>query len=165
MRTLFGPAREERGDTPAQMSAEEVHQCCINAVQGPDIFQVSVYRGALVGKTPDEILIKAANGRSIKYVKIALELGADINTIDLDGRTALIHAAKKGYIHIVKYLIALGADWNLVDHFNCTALEEASAQQHLEVMQYLLEVDRVSKIKYEPVKSKINFKIKGHENA
>jgi len=157
MRALYGPGREERSELPYQQSPEEVYECFVNAVNGPDIFQIAAYRGALKDKTPNEILIKAAIGRSIKYVRVAIELGADINAVDLYGRTALILAANKGFIHIVKYLIALGADWTVVDHFNCTALEEACAQQHTEVMQYLLEVERISKLKPAPIKSKLNL--------
>jgi ankyrin repeat protein len=60
---------------------------------------------------PDLSLIDAAvSMRSPKIVRLLIDYGADINTIDSDGDTPLHRAASQGSLEIVKSLLDAGAD-------------------------------------------------------
>ena len=60
---------------------------------------------------PDLSLIDAAvSMRSPKMVRLLIDYGADINTIDSDGDTPLHRAASQGSLEIVKSLLDAGAD-------------------------------------------------------
>lgn len=78
-------------------------------------------RGAL-GRTP---LIEAASGydASIEIVKLLLDKGADIDSQDGSGATALIMALHRP--PIVEYLLKRGADPRFVNHNGRTALDVA----------------------------------------
>ena len=52
---------------------------------------------------------------NVQTVKQLLELGADVNARDLDGRTALMGAAHKGRNEIVRMLVDHGADMAVRD--------------------------------------------------
>jgi hypothetical protein len=60
----------------------------------------------------DNPLIKSAFKGYIHEVKTFIERGADVNSQNKDGWTALIAAASKGHTEIVKILLAKGADVN-----------------------------------------------------
>src|SRR5262249_26784420 len=57
---------------------------------------------------------------------VLLRAGADLNTTDHDGRTALIWAAKRGNSEVERVLLAAGADPNIVDLRGRTALDYAT---------------------------------------
>jgi len=61
----------------------------------------------------------------IEAVQAALDLGADINAVDMNGETAMHAAAYKNLPGVVKYLAAKGAKievWNKNDKFGWTPL-------------------------------------------
>jgi ankyrin repeat protein len=61
----------------------------------------------------------------IEAVQVALDLGADINAVDLNGETAMHAAAYKNLPGVVKFLAAKGATiatWNKPDKFGWTPL-------------------------------------------
>jgi len=71
----------------------------------------------------DVLLIRAARSGDIKRVQALLAAGADANTSDHDGTTALMFAALAGYTEIVRLLLAQGADINMPRKlFGVTAL-------------------------------------------
>lgn len=55
-----------------------------------------------------------------------LKQGADINTKNQHGRTALIEAARTGDHQVVKTLIEMGASINVKDNYDATALAYAN---------------------------------------
>lgn len=84
--------------------------------------------GLDVGQTraakPDFSLIDAAvSMRSPRIVRLLIDYGAEINTIDSDGDTPLHRAASQGSLEIVKALLNAGAD---VDAKNDMGLKAAS---------------------------------------
>ena len=84
--------------------------------------------GLDVGQTrsskPDFSLIDAAvSMRSSRIVRLLIDYGADINTIDADGDTPLHRAASQGSLEIIKALLNTGAD---VDAKNDMGLKAAS---------------------------------------
>lgn len=48
-------------------------------------------------------------------VKLLLEVGADINAVDIDGWTPLMFAVRDGTIDIVRLLIQSGANTDITD--------------------------------------------------
>jgi uncharacterized protein len=58
---------------------------------------------------------------ALEAVKLALELGADINAANQTGETALIGAARVGDNDIVQYLVDKGADINAENKYGQTA--------------------------------------------
>lgn len=91
--------------------------------------------GLDVGQTraakPDFSLIDAAvSMRSPRIVRLLIDYGAEINTIDSDGDTPLHRAASQGSLEIVKALLNAGAD---VDAKNDMGLKAASVARIAEL--------------------------------
>ncbi len=76
-------------------------------------------------------LIHAINdGRSAKSATALIKAGADVNAVDADNYTALMHAVQYGVLHgelrnLIEPLIDAGADVNAVNNEGYTALEMA----------------------------------------
>ncbi len=87
----------------------------------------------------NEDLQNAAKKGSLEGVVAAIEEGAEINSQDYYGRTALIYAAENGYLDIVKLLVNKGAKVNVQDYTSGTALIVATAKGHDKVVAFLLE--------------------------
>lgn len=102
-----------------------------------------VFIGTLASYANDGLeLIKAAEEGNIAKVRNLLAQGADVNTKDKDGYTALIHASMNGHTEVVKTLLAKGVDVNakVAGEWNngLTALMGASMNGHSEVVKILL---------------------------
>ena len=67
-----------------------------------------------------------------------LEAGADVNSQDDDGMTALIWATYKGYKEIVELLINADADVNVMADDGMTALILAALKGHTEIAELLI---------------------------
>lgn len=80
----------------------------------------------------------ALNGQ-ISAVIVILETGTDPDTIDEDGRTALMYAAFNGHTETVKRLIEKGANVNLRDPNGRTPLMMAASGPYAETVRILLE--------------------------
>ncbi|OQR80393.1 hypothetical protein BIW11_02406 [Tropilaelaps mercedesae] len=75
-------------------------------------------------------MLAASHGRA-DMVKALLEAGADPNTQDNDGSTALMCAAEHGYIDVVRMLLANpDVEINIADHDGQTALSIAMEAGH-----------------------------------
>ena len=61
----------------------------------------------------------------IKAVKLAVELGADVNAADANGDTALHLAAFHGFESVVRFLVSRGAGLDAENHRGETPLERA----------------------------------------
>lgn len=80
----------------------------------------------------------ALNGQ-ITQVNSLLANGLDVNTLDEDGRTALMYASFNGVTEIVRKLIEKGAGINLADSSGRTALMMASSGPYPETVKLLLD--------------------------
>ena len=66
---------------------------------------------------------KSLMDSAISAAKDLIAGGADVNEVDSEGRTALIHTAIKGFTGVAKVLLKAGADPNIKDGKGYTALE------------------------------------------
>ena len=62
----------------------------------------------------------------------------DLETVDRDGRTVLIHAAFCGRMDVVQFLLSRGANVNASDYNGYTALLAAVQEQNIPMVEYLL---------------------------
>lgn len=65
----------------------------------------------------------AYNGHISTVQFLLKETNANINAIDVDGRSALMWAVIRGYDTIVGYLLEQGADQKLLDNLGYSALD------------------------------------------
>ena len=68
----------------------------------------------------------AAEENTMDLAKMLIEAGADVNTSDDNGRTALMIAAEKNAVDLAKMLIEAGADVNASDDDGRTVFMYAS---------------------------------------
>lgn len=87
------------------------------------------------GNLNTELIYASLYGNAAE-VKILLEKGADINSKDDSGHTALMCAAKFGYTETVQVLLPKGADPNVKDVWNETALGWAAKNGHLTTVSH-----------------------------
>ena len=80
----------------------------------------------------------AANGQGAA-VKILLSVGADIDSLTMDGATPLMCAAAWGYLDVAKLLLENGADSKKVDRYGDTAADIAREKGEDSVADFLDE--------------------------
>ena len=68
---------------------------------------------------------------------LLLDLGAPVDTVNQEGRTALMEAARLGHVEVVRLLIEAGATTELEDHKGQTARVLAERSGHTEVGVWL----------------------------
>jgi hypothetical protein len=90
----------------------------------------------------DKFQTAASKGRAAEVLSL-LESGADINSVDDNKRTALMHAARQGYLEAVEILLEAGADKTLRDISNDTAEYDARAKGHKDIETLLRDYVRV----------------------
>ncbi len=94
----------------------------------------------------NEDLLKASRDGKIKTVQALLEKGADVNTKNNYGVTALIFASSMGHTDIVKLLIEKGAEVNAKTTDSYTALIWASKNGHTDIVGLLKQAGVVNTI-------------------
>ncbi|XP_039124937.1 integrin-linked protein kinase 1-like [Dioscorea cayenensis subsp. rotundata] len=83
-----------------------------------------------------QLLFMACRG-DVKGVEELLKEGADVNSIDLDGRTALHIAACEGHVEVVKLLLRWRANIDARDRWGSTAAVDAKYYGNTEVFNIL----------------------------
>jgi ankyrin repeat protein len=91
------------------------------------------------GGTPTPELVESANRGKIDEVRAFIREGADVDSRDDRGFTALIMAVYKGHVDVVKELLDAGADPNAVGPRNETPLLASVDGEHPELFRLLLE--------------------------
>ena len=88
------------------------------------------------------LLINAVKGGRTTQVKMLIKVGVDVNEVDEDGQTALIHSCflqdSRTRMKILKYLVVAGANLNKKDNSGRTVLSWACLQGKLELVRFLL---------------------------
>lgn len=82
---------------------------------------------------------EAIRNRDLQKVKTLVEAGADVNTVDIYGRTALFMATFNRDFDLVKYLIKKGANVNLRNSFGETPLYIAAFFGDYNLVKYLIK--------------------------
>ena len=75
----------------------------------------------------DELLLVAAGKGNLILVKFLIRSGADIESTDDDGRTALHLAVRARSRNVIKFLLAKGASYNIRDRYSMRATTYAVA--------------------------------------
>lgn len=83
-----------------------------------------------------QLLFMACRG-DVKGVQDLLDEGTDVNSIDLDGRTALHIAACEGHVEVVKLLLSRKANIDARDRWGSTAAADAKYYGHIETYNIL----------------------------
>ncbi|KAE8734062.1 Integrin-linked protein kinase family isoform 2 [Hibiscus syriacus] len=83
-----------------------------------------------------QLLFMACRG-DVKGVEDLLNEGIDVNSIDLDGRTALHIAACEGHVEVVKLLLQRKANIDARDRWGSTAAADAKYYGNVEVYEIL----------------------------
>jgi hypothetical protein len=83
-------------------------------------------------------MINAAKTNSITELKKLIDTGANINSTDEHGMTALMWAAYHGHLEIVQRLVTAGAKLEAKDNDGWTALMLAADRGHLKTVQRLV---------------------------
>lgn len=83
-----------------------------------------------------QLLFVACKG-DVKGVEELLDEGIDVNSIDLDGRTALHIAACEGHVEVVKVLLSRKANIDARDRWGSTAAADAKYYGNLDVYDIL----------------------------
>lgn len=76
-----------------------------------------------------------------KKIKEYIDVGYDVNTKDLWGRTALYYAIFSEKLETVKMLINAGGDYHFTDseYDGCNLLQIAATEGHLDMVRYFVE--------------------------
>ena len=86
----------------------------------------------------DEKLLSASKEGDGAAVSQVLKAGANIDAVDFNGQSSLMHASMNGHLDVVKLLLEAGASVDTQDGSGRTALMEASMRGGVEVMGALL---------------------------
>jgi uncharacterized protein len=82
---------------------------------------------------------EATKRGDLERVRSLLENGADINSKDEHGQTALMNAAHAGHVQLVRLLIEKGTDLNVTAKYNLSALMLSLIAHQTEIAQLLIE--------------------------
>ncbi len=93
----------------------------------------------------NKALLEAALQGDEEVARQALKDGAQINTRDRNGKTALILAAENGHLPVVQLLLDKGASINTKSYNGKTALSAAASQGHEQVVKALVKAGSVLK--------------------
>jgi ankyrin repeat protein len=84
---------------------------------------------------------KAGDPKAAKEVLSFLKKGASVDTVDLNGETALMKAADAGNTQLVELLLHEGADVNHMSNFGRNSLMKAACKNNHDVLAKLLQAE------------------------
>lgn len=83
--------------------------------------------------------IYAAKSGDYELFKEFLRVGLDVNALDSEGNTPLMHAISSGNLDFVKFLVSSGADVNANDSQGSTTLIRTINTGHLDLVKFLVD--------------------------
>jgi ankyrin repeat protein/HEAT repeat protein len=87
----------------------------------------------------ENILVERSADGNAKAVAAMLDRGADPNSVDRAGRTALHRAAQRDHLDVMRLLIDHGADVNVKDAAGASVLHEAASSHESQAVEILLQ--------------------------
>ncbi|ADZ92253.1 ankyrin repeat domain-containing protein [Marinomonas mediterranea] len=69
------------------------------------------------------ILVDTVSPGKLEHIKLLIEFGADVNTTDASGETALMAATTLNQYDIVYYMLKQGADYHIKDKWGTTIID------------------------------------------
>ncbi len=128
----------ERGACVNAGNGDPLRQACSDADK---VFDVLLGAGAAFDiPWNDEMLLPlglAAHNDSQHCVEALLDRGADIESVNADGETALLIAVRRRKHDVVACLLTRGADRNHIDHYSNTALSWATRRGDARLIEML----------------------------
>ena len=94
------------------------------------------------------LLIQTCITDDLECAKLALENGADVNTVHKEGWTPLTIACRNGYTNLAKYLIEKGANIDVGNKVGESVLKEALRNNNLELINYLVGCGAIDRNNY-----------------
>jgi ankyrin repeat protein len=82
---------------------------------------------------------KVQDKQNRDHIRLLLQLGADVNHLDLNGRTPLMLAASMGRFSAVEMLMNNYASTTLIDNFGWSALMFGVYYNHFDVVTFMLD--------------------------
>lgn len=117
----------------------------------PAYFVLAVVAAALIlsvssanAEKEGSMLVEAVAGRDLSKVREIVSAGAELETRDSQGRTALLIATRGDDLEIAKALIAAGADVNAKDNIQDTPFLYAGAEGRLEILKAILATGKAN---------------------
>jgi len=98
------------------------------------------YRDERTGKYSQTPLIAACKGNQVEIVRMLLrytEVVEDVNAVDGNGMTALMHAAKIGALDITSLLLNAGCDRDMTDQKGMSARDYAASHSFTVMFQFM----------------------------
>jgi ankyrin repeat protein len=89
----------------------------------------------------DDLLYEASKFGNLEILKKLLDMGANINYMNIVELSPLLIASDYGHLDIVRELLERGADVNIITSYGRTPLMQASDRGHLKVVKALLQHD------------------------
>ena len=89
-----------------------------------------------------DYLYKAVNKNTFEIAQFLIDHGAQIESKNRNGNTALHIAAGKGSLEVVKFLVESGAYIDMRNNHNQTPVYISNRNGHKEIAKYLLERKR-----------------------
>ena len=121
-------AKDNDGCTALDIATKKGYQECLNALRWRVKYNVS------------SILCVAASEDDIRWVKILLARGVNVNEKDANSCTALYTAANEGHRDLVIFLLEKGAEVNAKHNLRgYTPLHCAAEKGYIEIVKILLE--------------------------
>ncbi len=118
-----------------------------NAVEFRNIQTLLLEKGAHVDISTNSLkwtplfhtVSRHQDSSSSKHLNLLLRMGADVNYIDTNGRSALMLAASMGRLDAVEALLNNYAECNKLDKFGWSALMLGAYYNHYHICSFLLE--------------------------
>ncbi|XP_032083042.1 ankyrin repeat and SOCS box protein 12 isoform X2 [Thamnophis elegans] len=140
MFSLFQPSEDEDGDRERQELSVAVSQDNYQLLD--QLLHQESYKRVINSRSgwgvPGTPLRLAASKGHVRCVKVLLDHGAEVDSLDVKAQTPLFVSVNNGHLDCVKVLLEAGACPSGSIHNNCTPLLTAAREGALGILQELL---------------------------
>uniref|UniRef100_A0A670YZM1 Ankyrin repeat and SOCS box containing 12 n=1 Tax=Pseudonaja textilis TaxID=8673 RepID=A0A670YZM1_PSETE len=138
--SLFQPSEDEDGDRERQELSLAVSQDSYQLLD--QLLHQERYKQVINSRSgwgvPGTPLRLAASKGHVRCIKVLLDHGAEVDSLDVKAQTPLFVAVNNGHLDCVKVLLEAGACPSGSIHNNCTPLLTAAREGALGILQELL---------------------------